>query len=139
MVHMASVWVPFTSESKEAVASFAEIEKELRLGLQAVGRKLGMYMRRRKKVKQEGQRRSVFLRYLGEVAQAVNEINGTDKNDLYERLLRVAQRKTSQADIRFDENGQPIEETPDAAEYGDNVLIVDQSPAFLANGDDEEE
>jgi len=127
MVHMASVWVPFTSESKEAVASYAEIEKELRLGLQAVGRKLGMYMRRRKKVKQEGQRRSVFLRYLGEVAQAVNEINGADKDDLYQKLLRVAQRKTSQADIRFDEDGQPIEQEPDSSGYGKNVLIFDQN------------
>ena len=32
MVHMASVWVPFTSESKEAIASYPEIQKELRLG-----------------------------------------------------------------------------------------------------------
>ena len=39
---MASVWVPFTSESKEAIASYPEIQKELRLALQAVGRKLGM-------------------------------------------------------------------------------------------------
>ena len=47
MVHMASVWVPFTSESKEAIAGYPEIQKELRLALQAVGRKLGMYLRRR--------------------------------------------------------------------------------------------
>src|SRR4029453_218728 len=64
MVHMASVWVPFTSESKEAVASYPEIMKELRLALQAVGRKLALYLNRRQKVKQEGERRSVFLRYL---------------------------------------------------------------------------
>ena len=31
MVHMASVWVPFTNESKEAVAGYPEIQKELRL------------------------------------------------------------------------------------------------------------
>ena len=75
MVHMASVWVPFTSESKEAIASYPEIQKELRLALQSVGRKLGMYLRRRLKVKQEGERRNIFLRYLGEVATAVSEIN----------------------------------------------------------------
>ena len=40
-VHMASVWVPFTSESKEAIAGYPEIQKELRLGLQAVGRPTG--------------------------------------------------------------------------------------------------
>ena len=68
MVHMASVWVPFTSESKEAIASYPEITKELRLGLQAVGRKLAMYLNQRKRVRQEGERREIFLRYLGEVA-----------------------------------------------------------------------
>src|SRR5205823_392312 len=67
MVHMASVWVPFTSESKEAIASYPEILKELRLGLQTVGRKLAMYLNQRKRVKQEGERREIFLRYLGEV------------------------------------------------------------------------
>ena len=74
MVHVASVWVPFTSESKEAIASYPEIMKELRLGLQAVGRKLAVYLNRRKKVRQEGERREIFLRYLGEVASAVSMI-----------------------------------------------------------------
>src|SRR5438094_3538722 len=71
MVHMASVWVPFTSESKEAVAAYPEIMKELRLGLQAVGRKLAIYLNRRKRVRQEGERREAFLRYLDEVPPAV--------------------------------------------------------------------
>src|SRR5439155_1707884 len=63
MVHVASVWVPFTSESKEAIASYPEIMKELRLGLQAVGRKLAIYLNRRKRVRQEGERREIFLTY----------------------------------------------------------------------------
>ena len=125
MVHMASVWVPFTSESKEAVASYPEIQKELRLGLQAVGRKLGMYVKRRQKVKQEGQRRAVFLRYLGEVATACNRLNGADRDLLYNDLLRVATKKTADADLRFDEDGQPVIEES-AEEYGENVLIVDR-------------
>lgn len=120
MVHMASVWVPFTSESKEAIAAYPEIEKELRLGLQAVGRKLGVYLRRRKTIRQEGERRSIFLRYLGEVATAVNEINGSDKEQLYEQLLKVAQRKTVEADTKLDKHGKKIEDD----DYGDNVLIV---------------
>src|SRR5438309_4547043 len=39
-VHMASVWVPFTSESKEAIADYDEIRKEIRLALQECGRRL---------------------------------------------------------------------------------------------------
>ncbi len=125
MVHMASVWVPFTSESKEAIAAYPEIQRELRLGLQAVGRKLGMYLRRRNRVKQEGERRSIFLRYLGEVASAVSAINGTDRDRLFEQLLKVAKRKTSEADVRLDERGKVIEDEED---FGDNVLIVEPDP-----------
>ncbi|MFG0251838.1 MAG: DNA topoisomerase VI subunit B, partial [Phycisphaerales bacterium JB038] len=39
VIHMASVWVPFTSESKEAIADYDEIRKEMRLALQECGRK----------------------------------------------------------------------------------------------------
>jgi len=123
MVHMASVWVPFTSESKEAIASYPEIQKELRLGLQAVGRKLGMYLRRRHRVKHEGERRNVFLRYLREVARATSRINEADEQTLYDRLLLVAQRRTAQADVKLDDRGRPIDE--EALELGSNVLIVD--------------
>ena len=132
MVHMASVWVPFTSESKEAIASYPEIQKELRLGLQAVGRKLGMYLNRRQKVKQEGERRSVFLRYLGEVATAVGEIqdlNDKKRQDLYERLLHVAKRKTAEADTKLDDRGKKVIPGEDE-EFGENVLIV-ESPEPL--------
>ena len=41
LIHIASVWVPFTSESKEAIAAYPEILKEIKLGLQECGRKLG--------------------------------------------------------------------------------------------------
>jgi DNA topoisomerase-6 subunit B len=126
MVHVASVWVPFTSESKEAIASYPEIQKEIRLALQAVGRKLGMYMRRRLRVAQEGQRRSIFLRYLGEVATAVSVINGVDRAKLYDQLLAVAKKKTAEADVKLDDRGRPIEDEEDL-ELGDNCIIVPQA------------
>ena len=134
MVHVASVWVPFTSESKEAIASYPEIQKEIRLALQAVGRKLGMYMRRRLRVAQEGQRRSIFLRYLGEVATAVAQINGQDAGKLYEQLLAVAKKKTAEADVKLDDRGRPIREEEDL-ELGDNCIIVPQVIPGQADGD----
>ncbi|MBI1248688.1 DNA topoisomerase VI subunit B [bacterium] len=124
MVHVASVWVPFTNQAKEAVASYDEIQKEMRLALQTVGRKLGMFLRRRLKVKQQADRRSIFRRYLGEVAQAVSDINGADKEEIYGKLLEVAKKKTAEADMVFDESGKAIE--PTAAEYGGGVLIVEK-------------
>jgi DNA topoisomerase-6 subunit B len=125
MVHVASVWVPFTSESKEAIASYPEIQKEIRLALQAVGRNLGTYLRRRLRVAQEGQRRSIFLRYLKEVAAAVSVINGIDRDALYEQLLAVAKKKTAEADVKLDDRGRPIQEEEDL-ELGENCIIVPQ-------------
>ncbi len=122
IVHLASVWVPFTSESKEAIAAYPEIQKELRLALQTVGRKLGLFLKRRQRVSQEGERRSVFLRYLGEVADAISEINGENRAEILENLVTVARRKTAVADMRLGEDGKPLEE----ADYGDHVLIVGQ-------------
>lgn len=127
MVHMASVWVPFTSESKEAVASYPEIQKELRLALQSVGRKLGMYLRRRKMVKHQGERRSIFLRYLREVARAVSRINEVDRETLYEKLLAVAKHRTVEADLQIDESGQFVEDSVEV-DLGENVLIVTPEP-----------
>ncbi|MFN9788781.1 MAG: ATP-binding protein, partial [Pirellulaceae bacterium] len=108
IVHIASVWVPFTSESKEAVASYPEIEKELRLAIQAVGRNLAGFLRKRQAIQAEGNRRTIFLRYLREVAEAVATINKTDPDPVYQQLLRVAKRKTSVADLRLDEFGSAI-------------------------------
>ncbi len=126
MVHMASVWVPFTNESKEAIASYPEIQKELRLCLQAVGRKLGMFLRRRLRVRHEGERRNLFLRYVGEVATAVSRVNGTDRDKLYHQLLDVAKKRTAEADVELDDRGRPIED--DAEDFGENVIIVTPEP-----------
>jgi DNA topoisomerase-6 subunit B len=131
MVHLASVWVPFTSESKEAIADYPEIAKELRLGLQTVGRKLGMFLRRRLKVKQEVERRAIFMRYLGEVAGAVSALNGSDRDIVYADLLRVAERKTKEADAKFDKHGRRVE-TPE--EFGGNVLIVTNESPLASTG-----
>jgi DNA topoisomerase-6 subunit B len=106
IVHVASVWVPFTSESKEAVAGYPEIERELRLGLQSVGRSLAAFLRKRKVIRDQSERRSVFLRYLREVAEAVANINNTEPGPIYEQLLRVAQSKTAEADMQLDAFGR---------------------------------
>ena len=93
-------------------------------GPQAVGRKLGMFLSRRKRVQHEGQRRSIFLRYLGEVASAVSDINQTDSDALYEQLLEVARLKTAEADMKLDDRGRVVEEEDEAVDFGGNVLIV---------------
>src|ERR1051325_2962254 len=98
MIHMASVWVPFTSESKEAIADYDEIRKEMKLALMECGRKLGTYLRKRQRMQREAARRDIFERYIGEIAQAIHAINGDDAKKLYDKLLAEAKKRTAVAD-----------------------------------------
>ncbi len=98
MVHMASVWVPFTSESKEAVADYDEIRREMKLALQECGRKLGIYLRRRTRMRRASDRRTVFERYIGEISKSCEAIIGADAAATYAALLEQARRKTEEAD-----------------------------------------
>jgi DNA topoisomerase-6 subunit B len=74
MVHVASVWVPFTSESKEAVAHYPEIIKEIRLALQECGRQLYGFLRRRHREADEARKRSEIEKFMPHIAIALKDI-----------------------------------------------------------------
>jgi DNA topoisomerase-6 subunit B len=95
-VHMASVWVPFTSESKEAIADYDEIRKEIKLALQECGRRLGMFMRRRERAKSEFRRRNIFELYIEEVVEACGRLKGGKlaKDKLKAQLQKIALKRT---------------------------------------------
>jgi DNA topoisomerase-6 subunit B len=141
MIHMASVWVPFTSESKEAIADYDEIRKEMKLALMECGRKLGTYLRKRQKMQREAARRDVFERYIGEVSKAINAINGTDAKKLYEVLLSEARKRTAIADAQLDDEGKTIRKPKDEVEElkkDEGVVLVESRAAHLAEEQAEE-
>ena len=74
LVHVASVWVPYTSESKEAIEPYPEILKEIKLGLQQCARKLAHYLRREMHLRQEYDRRAYIEKYLPHIGIALQDI-----------------------------------------------------------------
>jgi len=76
LVHVASVWVPFTSESKEAVAHYPEILRELRLALQECGRKMAAHIRHHRRVEDEAKKRSYIEKYIPHIGEALQQILG---------------------------------------------------------------
>jgi len=74
LVHVASVWVPYTSESKEAIEPYPEILKEIKLGLQRCARKLAHYLRREMHLNQEYDRRAYIEKYLPHIGTALQDI-----------------------------------------------------------------
>lgn len=134
MIHMASVWVPFTSESKEAIADYDEIRKEMKLALMECGRKLGTYLRKRQKMQREASRRDVFERYIGEIAKAINAINGADTQKLYDALLAEAKKRTAIADAELDDEGRMVKKDEHEELKGDDgVVMVESRAAHLAD------
>src|SRR6188474_1784177 len=97
LVHIASVWVPFTSESKEAVAHYPDILKEIQLAAQECGRKLATFIRKGKALEYQAQRRSIFELYIEEVAQAIGKITGRKPGPIKREFLQVAHKVTAAA------------------------------------------
>jgi len=106
VIHMASVWVPFTSESKEAVAHYPEIMKEIKLALQETGRKLSGYVRKKKRVKEEIKKRGFIEKYIPHVAEALKQIldlKEIDEKKLEAELEKMLEKSRGKLDdVNFD-------------------------------------
>jgi DNA topoisomerase-6 subunit B len=82
MVHMASVWVPFTSESKEAIAHYPEIIREMAFCLQECGRRLSVFLKRRSRQAEMDRKRNYMALYIPHLAKGLRDIlDLTDKDE----------------------------------------------------------
>jgi len=116
LVHIASVWVPFTSESKEAVAHYPEIIREIQLAAQECGRKLAAHIRKRQHADYQAQRRSIFELYIQEVAQAIGKIVGRSPDPIRRDFLRLAEKVTeaelARQDAKLQEASEKVTRRP---------------------------
>jgi DNA topoisomerase VI subunit B len=95
MVHIASVWVPFTSESKEAIAHYPEILKEIRLGLQECGRRVATHIRKRRREVDEAKKRAYIEKYIPQVAiglQQILDLSDVARDQIVTNLTDVLER-----------------------------------------------
>ena len=98
VVHLASVWVPFTSESKEAIAHYPEIMKEIRLALQECGRRVAEHIGRQRRAAEGERKKSYIQQYIGHIADALQEITGDSekkKQQVVEDLQTILERSRS--------------------------------------------
>lgn len=91
MVHMASVWVPFTSESKEAIAHYPEIMREIVFALQECGRRLSVYLRRRRRQAEMERKHNYMVLYVPHLAIGLKET--LDLSDRQEKSIVAALNK----------------------------------------------
>jgi DNA topoisomerase-6 subunit B len=106
VVHMASVWVPFTSESKEAIAHYPDIIKEIKLALQDCGRRLGSYVNKKRRVGAQLERVNLFEKYIPEVADSLSALSGAKKEKILENLNRMTKKDEIQKAMEIEANSE---------------------------------
>jgi len=120
LVHIASVWVPFTSESKEAVAHYPEIIREIQLAAQECGRKLATHIRKKQHADYQAQRRSIFELYVEEVARSISRIAKRSPDPIRREFLRLADKVTeaelAEQDAALEQMSEKIAKRPRRAE-----------------------
>jgi len=84
-IHIASVWVPFTSESKEAIAHYPEIITEIKYALQQCGRDAATFIRKKRRARESERKRKYIEQYIPHIGIALRQI--LDLNDREERKI----------------------------------------------------
>jgi DNA topoisomerase-6 subunit B len=133
LVHVASVWVPFTSESKEAVAHYPEIIREIQLAAQECGRKLAAHIRKKQHADYQAQRRSIFELYIEEVAQALGKITGKSPQPIKREFLKVAEKVTETELEERSETAPPASGRRPKAEASDDAKLKEASEKVSRN------
>ncbi len=106
-IHIASVWVPFTSESKEAIAHYPEIIKEMKLALQEVGRQLGGYLNKKHRIKAESKKRdyiTIFIPYVGQALKELLGLKEAEEKKVEENLVVILEKTRGELEVVEDEN-----------------------------------
>ncbi len=92
LIHFASVWVPYTSEGKQAIANYPEIIKEIKLALQEAGRRLSIYIRQRNKRRDAQLRRELFEKYIPELAESLEKLTDENRKKIIEGLEKISKK-----------------------------------------------
>jgi DNA topoisomerase-6 subunit B len=142
LVHVASTNVPFTSESKDAIAGIPEIEREIVLALQDLGRDLKFFVSRRDRNKVAEDRARAVCAIIPEIAAKVSEIVEkpvVDTSPIEGKLMRklIAKKWSREGKITIEINNYTGHDA-DLSVYdisSDAGADADTKPAFISEVD----
>ncbi len=86
--HICSTRIPYKTVGKENVADRQEIEREIRLALQFLLRKLQVFMNKRGQAEMAKKRANLYSKYLPLIAQFCTELAGKKKEPDYKKMLK---------------------------------------------------
>ncbi len=110
LIHLASVWVPYTSEGKSAIANYPDIIKEMRLSIQDCARKLRKYLRAQLKERKKKKRINLFETYLPEFANSLAKLTEKEEKEIKEILEHTLKNKYNIGNDKDEDKKSEVDE-----------------------------
>ncbi|ELZ20918.1 DNA topoisomerase VI subunit B [Natrinema limicola] len=138
MIHVASTNVPFTSESKDAIANVPEIEDEIELAIREAARELKSYLNKRRSMQKRRKKQNVLGKILPEMATKVAEVTGRDEPDIDDAIARIMNNVLVERQTKANGDGQAVsvvvENNSSTNESLEITDIVSAEPTNLSDG-----
>ncbi|MFC6767161.1 DNA topoisomerase VI subunit B [Natrinema soli] len=138
MVHVASTNVPFTSESKDAVANVPEIEDEIELAIREAARELKSFLNKRRSMQKRRKKQNVLGKILPEMAEKVAEVTGRDEPDIDDAIARIMNNILVERQVEENGDGTAVsvvvENNSSTNESLEVTDIVSAEPTSLSDG-----
>ncbi|MEZ3142891.1 ATP-binding protein [Halobaculum sp. MBLA0143] len=133
-VHVASTNVPFTSESKDAVANVPEIEDEIELAIREAARDLKSFLNERRSLRKRRQKQDVLGRILPEMAEKVAEVTDRDRPEIGGALARIMNNVAVETERDGETVTVAVRNHTDTTESPDVTAVLSAEPAETPEG-----
>jgi DNA topoisomerase-6 subunit B len=133
-IHVASTNVPFTSESKDAVANIPEIEDEIELAIREAARELKSYLNKRRSMQKRREKQDVIGRILPQMARKVAEVTGREDPNVDGALARIMNNVSVEREVEDGTVTLRVTNHSDRSESPEVTDIVSAEPTEVSDG-----
>jgi DNA topoisomerase-6 subunit B len=134
LVHVASTNVPFTSESKDAVANIPAIEKQVELAVREASRGMKSHLNKRRSLQQRREKQSVIADILPKMAAKVASVTSRDTPNVDESLARIMNNVLVAREANGDQVELVVENNTDAGVDLELSEVLDAEPGESSAG-----
>jgi DNA topoisomerase-6 subunit B len=135
MIHVASTNVPFTSESKDAIANIPEIEHEIELAIREAARELKSYLKKQRSMQKRREKADVLATILPQMAEKLTDVTEREPLRIDESLARIMNNVLVERTVEDDRVSVVVENNSTTSESPAITEIVSVEPAEISDAD----
>ncbi len=134
-VHLASTNVPFTSESKDAVANVPEIEKEVERAVRDVARDMKSHIKSAESRRKRREKERVISEVVPQIAEKIGEVTGRGTPPVEGSMAKILNKLYVDTEVDGDEVVLEAANYSNSNKSFELHCFVDSEPT-LVDGDD---